>query len=106
MKTIITFCCIWTFFEYDWVMGPGPKIKRSQLRSAPLFQKPLIIVSDHFLTLELFSSAPPPKGWKESIRFANTDLYAKSFEKVHKKVKYSRSWPSSYWGVCFFTCFD
>ena len=39
MKTIITFCSIWTFFGYDWVMGPGPK--------------PLIIVSYLFFFIFL-----------------------------------------------------
>ena len=63
METIITFCSIWAFFGYKWAMGPGSNIKRSQLSLAPLFQKPLIL-SDHFLTLDLFSSATP-KGWKE-----------------------------------------
>ena len=86
-------------------MGPQPKIKRSQLRLAPLFQNPLI-VSDHFLTLELLLNARL-KGWKESIGFPDTELHAKSFEKNSlKKIKYSRSSPSCYWGVCFFTCFD
>ena len=104
MKTIITFCSIWTFFEYDWKMGPGPKIKRSQLRSAPLFQKPPIIVSDHFLTLELFSSAPPKDG-KNQLDFQIQNFMLNLLKKVHKKVKYSRSWPSSYWGVCSFYLF-
>ena len=80
MKTIITSCCIWTFFGYDWVMDPGPKFKRSQLKLTPLFQKPLNIVSDHFLTLGLFLSATP-KGWKESIEFLDEELHAESFEK-------------------------
>ena len=79
MKTIITFCSIWTFFRYDSVMGPQPKIKRSQLRLAPLFQNPLI-VSDHFLTLDLLLNATL-KGWKELIGFPDTELHAKSFEK-------------------------
>ena len=61
-------------------MDPGPKIKRSQVRLAPLFQKSLIIISDHFLTLGLFLIATP-KGWKESIGFPDTELYVKSFEK-------------------------
>ena len=80
MKTIITFCSIWAFLEYKCVMGPGSKIKRSQLRLAPLFQKPLIILSDHFSTLDLFLHATP-KGWKESIGFLDAELYAKYFEK-------------------------
>ena len=80
MKTIITFCSIWTFFGYDWVIGLGSKTKGSQLRLAPLFQKPLTIVSDRFLTLDLFLSATH-KGWKESIGFPDTELYAKFFEK-------------------------
>ena len=83
MKTIITFCSIWTFFRYDLVMGPQPKMKRSQLRLAPLFQKPLI-VSDHFLILDPLLNATL-KGSKESIGFPDTELYAKSFEKIHKK---------------------
>ena len=66
-------------------MGLGSKIKRLHFRLAPLFQKLLIILSDHFfLTLDLFSSATP-KGWKESIGFPNAELYAKSFEKNRKK---------------------
>ena len=40
-------------------MGQDPKIKKSQLRLAPYFEKPLAIVSDHFLTLDLFLSATP-----------------------------------------------
>ena len=55
-------------------MGPGPKIERSQLRLASLFQKFRIIVSDHSLTLDLFLNATP-KGWKESIGFPETELY-------------------------------
>ena len=84
MKTIITFCSICTFFGYDWVMGLRSKIKMSQLRLAPLFQKALIIVSDHFLSLDLLLSGTP-KGWKESIGFPDTELYAKSFEKKSLK---------------------
>ena len=83
-------------------MGPGPKIERSQLRLASLFQKFRIIVSDHSLTLDLFLNATP-KGWKESIGFPETELYDKSFEKNSlKKIKYSRTSPSCYWRVCFF----
>ena len=75
-------------------MGLGSKIKWSQLRLATLFQKPLSIVSDHFLTLDLFLSATP-KGWKESIGFSDSELSAKYFEKNSlKKIKYSRSSPS------------
>ena len=41
------------------------------------------------------------------IGFPDAELYAKSFEKnLLKKIKYSRSSTSCYWGVCFFTCFD
>ena len=80
VKTIITSCSVWAFFGYNWVMGPGSKIKWSHLRLAPLFQKPLIIVSGHFLTLDVFLYATC-KGWKESIVFPDTELYAKSFEK-------------------------
>ena len=80
MKNIITFCSIWTFFRYELVMDPGPKIKRSQFRSAPLFQKPFIIVSDYFLTLDIFLSVTS-KEWKESIGFPDTELYTKYFEK-------------------------
>ena len=66
-------------------MGPGSKIKRSQIRLAALFQKLLIILSDHFLILDLFLSATP-KGWKESIGFPEAELYAKYFEKtIHEK---------------------
>ena len=72
-------------------MDPGSKIKRSQLRFAPLFQKPLIILCDHFLTLDLFLSTTP-KRWKESVAFPDAELYAKSFKKKFiKKIKYSRS---------------
>ena len=60
-------------------MGAGPKIKRSQLRLAPVFQKPLT-ASDHFLTLNMLLSTTP-KGCKESIGFPDTGLYAKPFEK-------------------------
>ena len=73
-----------TFLGYDWVMGPGPKIKKSQLWLVPLFRKPHIIVSDSFLTLDLFFSATP-KGWKESIGFPDTEVYDKSFEKTFIK---------------------
>ena len=79
---------------------------RSHLRLAPLFQKPLIIVFDEFLTLDLFLS-PTLKGWKESIEFLDPGLHAKSFERISlKKIKSSRSSPSCYWGDCFFTYFD
>ena len=99
MKTIIALCSSWTFFGYNWVMWPGSKIKRTQLRLAPLFQKSLVIVSDHFLTLDLFLNATVKK-WKEWMGFADTELYAKSFKKkIIKKFKYSRSSPSCYWGV-------
>ena len=57
MKTIITFCSIWTFFRYDWVIDPGSKIIKSQLKLASLSRKSLIIVSDHFLIMDLFLSA-------------------------------------------------
>ena len=43
VKNLITFCSIWAVFGYNWVMNPGSKIKRSQLRLAPLFQKLIII---------------------------------------------------------------
>ena len=68
MESIMTFCSIWAFFGNKWEMGSGSKIKRSQLRLAPLFQKPFIIPSDHFflfiyffLTLDLFLSATAAK---------------------------------------------
>ena len=50
IKTIITFCSSWAFFGYNCAMDPGQRsrVKRLQLRLAPLFQKPLIILSDHF----------------------------------------------------------
>ena len=51
---------------------------------ATLFQKSLIVICDHLFTLDLFLSAPP-KGWKESIGFPDTELYAKSFEKDSQK---------------------
>ena len=106
MKTIITFCSIGTFFEYDWVMRPGPKIKRSQLRLVPLFEKPFIIVSDHFLTLDLFLSATP-KGWKESIGFPDVELYAKSFEQKSLKNPNILEGLLTVTGeFVFFTCFD
>ena len=102
MKTIITFCSIWTFFRYDWVIDPGSKIIKSQLKLASLSRKSLSIVSDHFLIMDLFLSATH-KGWKESIVFPDTELYAKSFEKNSlKKIKYCRSSTTCYWGVCFF----
>ena len=84
MKTIITFCSIWTFFGYDWVMGLRSKIKMSQLRLAPLFQKALIIVSDHFLTLDLLLSGTP-KGWKESIGFPEQNFMLNLLKKIVKK---------------------
>ena len=80
MKTIITFCSILAFFGYNWVTGPGSNIKSSKVSSSTLFQKPLIIVFDLFLTLDLFLSATP-KGWKESIGFPDTELYPKTVEK-------------------------
>ena len=43
MKTIIISCSIWAFFGFNWVMGPGLKTKRSQLKLPPLFQKSLIV---------------------------------------------------------------
>ena len=105
MKTIITFCSIWAFFGYNRVMGLGSKIKRSQHRLAPLFQNPPIIVSNHLLTLDLFLSATL-KGWKGSVGFPDTEVYAKPFEKNSlKKIKYSRSSPSCYWGVWFLYMF-
>ena len=105
MKTIITFCSIWDFFRYNWVMGLGSKIKRSQHRLAPPFQKPHIIISDHLLTWDLFWSATP-KGGKESVEFPDTEVYATSFEKNSlKKIKYSGSSPSCYWGVWFLYMF-
>ena len=94
------------FFRVQLGNRTGWKINRSHLRLAPLFQKPLIIVSDDFLTLDLFLS-PTPKGWKESIGVPDTELHAKSFEKNSlKKINYSRRSPSCYWGDCFFTYFD
>ena len=61
-------------------MDPGSKIKRSQLRFAPLFQKPLIILCDHFLTLDLFLSTTP-KRWEESVAFPDAELYANLLKK-------------------------
>ena len=43
------------------------------------------ILSDIFLTLDLFLSATP-KLWKESIGFQDVELQAESFEKK-KKIK-------------------
>ena len=81
LTTIITFCSSWAFFGYKWVMDLGSKIKRSQLRLAPLFEKPLIILTDYiFFTLDLFLSATS-KGWKESVESPDAELCAKSFEK-------------------------
>ena len=99
MKTIITFWSIWTYFGYGWIMIPGPKIERSQLRLEPFFQKPLIIASDHFLTLDLLLKATPT-GWKESIGFPDIERYSFN-KKSFKKIKYSRSSPSCYWVVFF-----
>ena len=105
VKTRITFCSIWTFFGYDWVMGSGPKTNRSQFRLVPLFQKPLIIVSDHFLTLDLYLSATP-KGWKELIGFPDTELNAKSFEKNSlKKSNIIEARLAVTEEFVFFTCF-
>ena len=100
MKTIITFWSIWTYFGYGWIMIPGPKIERSQLRLEPFFQKPLIIASDHFLTLDLLLKATPT-GWKESIGFPDIEHYSFN-KKSFKKIKYSRSSPSCYWVVFFY----
>ena len=69
-------------------MDPGSKIKRSQLRLAPLFQRLLIILSYHFLTLDLFLS-DTPKGWKESIGLSDAELYTKYFEKKKHSLKKS-----------------
>ena len=44
------------------------------------------ILSDIFLTLDLFLSATP-KLWKESIGFQDAELQAESFEKKKKKIK-------------------
>ena len=91
VENIITIRFIWAFFGYKWAMGPGSKIKRSQLKLEPLFQKPLIIFSDHFLTLDLFLSATS-KWWNESIGFPNAEVFIKSSgKKFIKKIKYSRS---------------
>ena len=95
-----------TFFGYDWVMGPGPKIKKSQLWLVPLFRKPHIIVSDSFLTLDLFFSAAP-KGWKESIGFPDTEVYDKSFEKKFiKKSNILEARLAVTGEFVFFICFD
>ena len=91
------------FIRVWFGMGPGPKIERSQLRLASLFEKFHIIVSDHFY---LFLNATP-KGWKESIGFPKTELYDKSFEKrSFKKIKCSRTSRNCYWRVFFFYLFD
>ena len=81
VKMIIAFCSVWIFFGYKWVIDPGSKIKRSQFRLAlaSLFQKPLIIPSDH-----LFDFGPVFKCHTQSmerIGFPEAGLYAKSFEK-------------------------
>ena len=57
IKTIITFCSSWAFFGYNCAMDPGQRsrVKRLQLRLAPLFQKPLIILSDHFFDFWLWT---------------------------------------------------
>ena len=48
---------------------------------------------DNFLTLHLFLGATT-KGWKESIGFLDSKIYAESFEKkIINKIKYSRSLP-------------
>ena len=60
-------------------MDPGSRMKRSQLRLEPLFQKPLIILSDY-----LFDFGPIFKCHTqrmERIGFSHAELYAKSFEK-------------------------
>ena len=66
VKTIISFCSIWTFLSEQ--MGPASKINSSRLKLAPLLQAlvSLYIRSDQFLTLDLFLRTTP-KGWKESI---------------------------------------
>ena len=101
VKMIIAFCSVWTFFGYKWVIDPGSKIKRSQFRLAlaSLFQKPLIIPSDH-----LFDFGPVFKCHTqrmERIGFPEAGLYAKSFEKKNllKKTKYCRSSPSCNWRI-------
>ena len=73
MKTVINFCSIWASFRYNWVMGPGSKINRSQFRLAALFQKPFI-VSDF-----------QPIFKCNSIGFPDAELYAKNFENISLK---------------------
>ena len=73
VKTIISFCSIWTFLSEQ--MGPASKINSSRLKLAPLLQAlvSLYIRSDQFLTLDLFLSTTP-KGWKESIGCPDGEL--------------------------------
>ena len=64
-------------------IGNGPRVKDQvcQLWLAPLFQKSLIIFSDHFFfILDIFLSAAL-KGWKKSIGFTDKELYTDSFKR-------------------------
>ena len=69
---------------------------------APLFQKPLIILSGHFLTLDLFFSTTT-KRMRESIVFPvkRTLCWLVCKTKRFKKIKYSRSSTSCDWGSVF-----
>ena len=63
------FCFIWAFFGYKWVIRPGSKIKKSQLRLAPLFEKPFIGFSDPFLTLHFDFFRATDKEWWNQLDF-------------------------------------
>ena len=78
VKTIISFCSIWTFLSEQ--MGPASKINSSRLKLAPLLQAlvSLYIRSDQFLTLDLFLRTTP-KGWKESTGCPDEELYADTY---------------------------
>ena len=79
MKTIASFCSTWFFFSGAngyWVLG-----QRSRSQDlVPLSQKSFIIISNYFLTMDLFLSATP-KGWKESIVFPYAKPYSELFQK-------------------------
>ena len=67
MKTINTFRSASDFLRYKWII--------------------VIILPYHLFNFWPIFSATP-KWWKESIGFPDTELYAKSFEKKIKKIKY------------------
>ena len=83
----------------------GTKIKRSQLSLAPLFPKPIIIVSDYFLDFGPLLRATP-KGWKKSVGIPDTERYAKSFEKNSLKKSNIPEARLAVTGSFFLTCFD